>query len=59
MCAVSTARQYCRVVVMMRLPDEFDMMIQLSEFVGSTVLNDLPEHVDEEKALKVFSPSAL
>ena len=59
MCAVSTPRQYFRVVVMMRLPDEFNMMIQLPEFVGSTVLDDLPEHGGVEKALKVSSPSAL
>ena len=34
-------------------------MRQSPEFVGSTVLNDLPEHGGLEKALKVFSPSAL
>ena len=48
-----------RVVVMMRLPDEFDMMIQPPRFVGGTVFDDLPEHGGVEKALKVFSPSAL
>ena len=30
--AVSTPRQHCRVVVMMRLLDEFDMMVQSPEF---------------------------
>ena len=44
---------------MMRLLDEFDMMIELPEFDGSAVLDDLPEHGGVEKALKVFSPSAL
>ena len=39
---VSSPRQHCLVVVMMRLRDEFDMMIQSSEFVGGTVLVDLP-----------------
>ena len=50
--AVSTPRLHCRIVVMMRY--EFDMMIQLPEFVGNTVLDDLPEHGGVEKALKVF-----
>ena len=57
--ADSTPRQHCRVVVMMRLPDEFDMMIQSPEFVGGTVLDDLPWYGGVEKALKVLSPSAL
>ena len=57
--AVSTPRQYCRVVVMMRLPDEFDIMIQPTRFVGGTVLDDLPGYGDVEEALTVSSPSAL
>ena len=59
MCAVSTPRQSCRVVVMMRLPDEFDMMIQPPRLVGVTVFDDLPGYGGVEKALKVSSPSAL
>ena len=59
MCAVSTPRLHCRVVVMMRLPDEFDMMIQSPKFVGGTVIDDLPEYGGVEKTLKVSSPSAL
>ena len=44
---------------MMRLPDEFDMMIQPPRFVGGTVFDDLPWYGDVEKALTVSSPSAL
>ena len=41
--------------------DEFDMMFQLyRRFVGSTVLDDLPDMVTMEKALTgLSSPSAL
>ena len=43
----------------MRLPDEFDMMIQSPKFVGGTVMDDLPEYGGVEKTLKVSSPSAM
>ena len=57
--AVSTPRLHCRIFVIVRLPDEFDMIIQPPRFVGVTVFDDLPWYGDVEKALTVSSPPAL